>query len=87
MLNILACLDCIHVIPHENESINSTHARCGHEFEYNYVTGEKDYKFCDLVRKHGACGTEARYFEPKQDPRNQEFDDQDGGPIPSGAPF
>ncbi len=89
MLKVLACIDCIHVLPPQNDLMSmATHARCGHEFDFNLVTGEKMYNFAEIVRKHGACGKEAKYFEPRQDPRYQEFDDQDGEHLtPKGAPF
>jgi hypothetical protein len=78
-MHIHACIDCIHFIPHRHN--DASLARCGHEFEINFVTGERDYKFCEIVRKHGACTPYAVYFEQRQDPREQERDDQDGEPF------
>jgi len=84
---ILACIDCIHFIRPEHHN-NLMTAKCGHEFEINFVTGERDYKYADLVRKHGPCTPHAVYFEPISDPKMQEFDDQDGEHLkPKGAPF
>jgi len=79
-MTIHACVDCIHIIPpkHSNDVMMS---RCGHEFEVNFITGERDYKFCDIVRKHGPCTQHAVFFEPKHDPRDQERDDHDGAPF------
>jgi len=87
-MTIHACVDCIHYLaPCVPGLPIKTHSRCGHEFEIDLVTGERNYKFCDLVRKVGACGSEGRYFEPKQDPRYQEFDDHEGEPIDPARPF
>jgi len=85
-MTIHACVDCIHFIPHPAN--NHSLSRCGHEFEINFVTGERDYKFCEIVRKHGPCYPHSVYFEPAQDPRYQELDDQDGEHLKTkGAPF
>jgi hypothetical protein len=78
-MNIHACVDCIHFIPPQHKDYSLS--RCGHEFEVNFVTGERDYKFCESVRKYGPCYPHAVFFEPKQDPREQERDDNDGEPF------
>ena len=79
-----ACKDCIHFILPTHANIMT--GRCGHEFEINFITGERDYKFAELMRKHGPCTPHGVYFEPKIDPRHQERDDHDGEPI-NGRPF
>jgi len=82
---ILACIDCIHFIPNQLDDHNL--ARCGHEFEINPVTGEREYHFCKLVRKFGPCTMHGVFFEPIADPRMQERDDNDGEPIDPARPF
>lgn len=81
-----SCIDCVHHIDPDYPSLPvERHSRCAHEFKLHPVTGEKTYKYCDIAREHGPCGLEARFFEPKHDPRHQEMDDHDG--ELTGNPF
>jgi hypothetical protein len=88
MSTVHACIDCVHHINPDNSSMSlETHSLCGHEFKLNLVSGRRTYKYCDLSREYGPCFAEARFFEPKSDPRMQERDDNDGEPIDPARPF
>ena len=55
------CIDCEYYL---KSSAGAHYSKCKYKLNrIDLVTGEKEYRYCDIMRKYD-CGRNAKYFSP-----------------------